>query len=64
MIIDFVFADLNLNIIIQKEAPGKCMFHGHCLQKQGALNISMLRLGCCLPPSIKISCYAPGCHRS
>jgi len=26
--------------------------------KQGALNISMVRLGCCMPP-IKISGYAP-----
>ena len=63
MKIDFVFADLNLSIIIQKEAPEKCMFHGHCLQKQGALNISMLRLGCCLPPPIKISGNAPGAYR-
>jgi len=29
------------------------------LQKQGALNISMLRLGCVFPPSIKISGCAP-----
>jgi len=29
------------------------------LQKPGALNISMLRLHCGLPPPIKMSGYAP-----
>jgi len=30
------------------------------LQKQGAMNILMLRLDCCLPPPTRISGYAPG----
>ena len=33
--------------------------HLMMLQKQWSLNISMLRLDCCLSPTIKISGYAP-----
>ena len=33
------------------------------LWKQGALNISMLRLWCCLPSPIKISGYAPDLYQ-
>jgi len=29
------------------------------LRKQGALNNQMLRLGCCLPPLVKIPGYVP-----
>jgi len=31
MKIDIVFADLNLNIVIEKKTPEKCTFYGWCL---------------------------------
>jgi len=32
---DFVFAGLNLNIIILKKAAEKCTFHGWCFKNKG-----------------------------
>jgi len=32
---DFVFAGLNLNIIIWKKAPEKCTFCGWCYKNKG-----------------------------
>jgi len=55
----FLFAGINLNLNIAKKEPEKCMFQGWIVKKQRALNIQMLRLGCCLPTPIKIFGYAP-----
>ena len=55
----FLFAVLNLNLIIQKKRQKSARFMD-VLSKQGALNILILRHGCCLRPPIKISGYAPG----
>jgi len=49
-----LLASLTLSIIIQKNAP----LIVDVLQKESINH--MLRLGCCLPPPIKISGYAPG----
>ena len=65
----FVFAGLNVNIIFQRKSIRKMHVLSMMLVKARGINISMLKLGCCLPPPIKISGYAPGwtmcpeCHR-
>ena len=46
-----LFAGISLNLNITKKESEICMFQGWIFKKQGALNIQMLRLGCCLPLS-------------
>jgi len=52
MKMDFLYVGLNLNIIIHEKNVRKMHVVWMLLQKQGGLNIQIVRL-CCLPPPSK-----------